>query len=87
MPNRIIRENILSSEPVCSLDWATEVFYRRLLSVVDDYPLQVDRVREADISRWMAICQKAGMIVLYQGVIGGKEFFNLLSWCMGQTYA
>lgn len=87
MPNRIIREAILSSDRVCQLDWPAEVFYRRLLSVVDDfgrfeavpsllrakcYPLQVDRVREADIIRWMTACQKAELIVLYQGVMAGK---------------
>jgi hypothetical protein len=87
VPNRIIREGILSSERVCSLGWPEEVFYRRLMSIVDDYgrfeasltllrakcyPLQVDRVREADIARWLTACQKAGLIVLYQGVIGGR---------------
>jgi hypothetical protein len=57
-----------------------EVFYRRLMSVVDDfgrfdgrpallrgrlYALQLDRVRESDISCWMAECQKVGLIALY----------------------
>ncbi len=80
MPNRIIRESILTSDRVDSLDSAAEVFYRRLLSKVDDYgrfdarpsilraalfPLRLDRVREADCSRWIAACEKAGLIVLY----------------------
>lgn len=80
MPNRIIRESILTSEPVDALNWQEEVFYRRLLSKVDDYgrfdarpsilrtslfPLRVDRVREADCTRWLAACQAAGLIVLY----------------------
>lgn len=80
MPSRIIREGILSSDRVDKLDAAAEVFYRRLLSKVDDYgrfdgrpgvlraglyPLRIDRVREADITRWMAACQKAGLVVLY----------------------
>lgn len=84
MPNRILRDGILSSERVNELDWPAEVFYRRLLSIVDDYgrleysekllraklyPLRVDAVREADISRWIAACVKAGLIVLYEGVI------------------
>ena len=57
MPVRLIRDGILSSEKVCSLTFAAEVFYRRLMSVVDDfgrytadnkllraalYPLQLD---------------------------------------------
>ena len=39
MPNRILREGILSSERVDKIadDPAYEVFYRRLFSVVDDY--------------------------------------------------
>lgn len=80
MPNRIVREAILTSDKVDALDAPTEVFYRRLLSKVDDYgrfdgrpsilrtalfPLRVDRVREADCTRWMAACQMAGLIALY----------------------
>ena len=79
MPNRIIREGILSSDRIDQLDAAAEVFYRRLMSKVDDhglfdarpamlraslYPLRVDRVREADIARWIAACEKAGVIAL-----------------------
>ena len=80
MPNRIIREGILSSDRIDQLDAPAEVFYRRLMSKVDDhglfdarpamlraslYPLRVDRVREADIARWIAACEKAGVIALY----------------------
>jgi hypothetical protein len=57
------------------------VFYRRLMSVVDDfgrfdgratvlrcrlYPLKIDTIREADITRWLAECEKAGLIALYE---------------------
>jgi len=80
MPSRIIREEILTSGRVDQLDPPTEVFYRRLLSKVDDhglydgrlafiraslYPLRLDRVREADCSRWLAAFEKAGLIALY----------------------
>lgn len=80
MPTRLLREAILDSERVCSLSFPAEVFYRRLMSVVDDfgrfdgrlsvlrsrlYPLQIEKVREADIERWIAECVKAGLIVLY----------------------
>ena len=76
----MLREGILTSDRVDQLDAAAEVFYRRLMSKVDDhglydarpsilrtslYPLRVDRVREADISRWIAACEKAGLIALY----------------------
>lgn len=80
MPNRIIREGIISSEAVCSLSWPAEVFYRRLLSVVDDfgrfsahqsmlraacYPLQLDKVGNADIAKWLGETQKAGLVSVY----------------------
>lgn len=91
MPNRIIRAGINSSDRVNQLDSAEEVFYRRLLNEVDDhgcfdarpailraslFSLRVDRVREADISRWIAACVKAGLIVLYEA--GGKSFLQVL---------
>jgi hypothetical protein len=91
MPNRIIREGILTSDRVDQLEPPAEVFYRRLLSKVDDhglydarpailrtslFPLRVDRVREADCSRWIAACEKAGLIALYQH--DGKPYLMVL---------
>lgn len=87
MPNRIIREEILTSERVNSLDHAAEVFFFRLMLKADDfgrytahpsllkaglYPLRLDAVREADITRWIATCEKAGLIALYEEQ--GKRF-------------
>jgi hypothetical protein len=37
MPNRVIRDGILDSRTVNSLTDSGEIFYRRLMSVVDDY--------------------------------------------------
>jgi hypothetical protein len=91
MPSRIIRDEILTSERVDLLDFAAEVFYRRLLNKVDDYglydarpsvlratlyPLRIDRVREADCSRWIAACEKAGLIALYHH--DGKPYLQVL---------
>lgn len=91
MPSRLVREDILTSERVDKLDAAAEVFYRRLLSKVDDYglydarpsilrsylfPLRVDRVREADLSRWIAACVKAGLLALYEH--DGRPFMQVL---------
>lgn len=91
MPSRLIREGILTSDRVNELDAAAEVFYRRLMSKVDDhglfdarpsvlrsslYPLRVDRVREADITRWIAACEKAGVIALY--VHDGKPYGQMV---------
>lgn len=92
MPSRIIREDILTSSRVDELDPPAEVFYRRLLSKCDDhglydarpailraslFPLRIDRVREADCSRWMAACQKAGLIVLYSH--DGRPYLQVLN--------
>lgn len=91
MPSRWIREGIITSERIEKLDAPAEVFYRRLLNKVDDFglfdarcsilrstlfPLRLDRVREADISRWMAACQKAGLIVLYEAA--GRSYLKVL---------
>lgn len=79
MPNRILREGILDSDRVNSLSYDSEVFYRRLMSVVDDHGRFDGRTsiikarlyalrpttRETDISRWIAECVKAGLIALY----------------------
>lgn len=87
MPSRLLREGILDSEAVAVLSFPGEVFYRRLMSVVDDfgrfdarpavlrsrlYPLQIDKVREADIERWIAECVKSGLIALYS--VSGKRY-------------
>lgn len=100
MPNRIIRESILSSEKVALLGWPEEVFYRRLQSVVDDYgryeanpqllrarcyPLQTDQVRAADISRWMAACQKSGLILCYE--VDRKQYLEVLNFGQQQRSA
>ncbi|MCW1885496.1 hypothetical protein OKA04_12220 [Luteolibacter flavescens] len=70
-----------------------EVFYRRLMSVVDDfgrfdarpailrsslYPLRIERVREADIVRSLASCQEAGLIRLYN--VDGKGYLTILDF-------
>lgn len=80
MPSRLLREGILDSEAVNALTFPAEVFYRRLMSVVDDYgrydgrpsvlraklyPLKVDKVRESDIERWVAECVTAGLVGTY----------------------
>ena len=90
MPSRILREGILTSERVDMLSPQCELFYRRLMSVVDDFgrfdgrpqmlrvscfPLRVDRVREADISRWLDELQTAGLIALY--AVNGKPYLEM----------
>lgn len=90
MPNRILREGILTSERVNSLSPNAELFYRRLQSVVDDfgrftgnltllrascYPLKLDSVKEDSISKHLAECVGARLIVLY--TVAGKAYLEL----------
>ena len=90
MPNRLLREGILTSDRVDQLDAAAEVFYRRLMSVVDDYgrfdarpsmlrvscfPLRVDKVREGEVKGWLNACAAAGLVALYE--VGGKPYLEL----------
>lgn len=92
MPNRIIRESLLESEPVNSLSIQAENFFFRLMLKADDfgrftahklllksalYPLRPD-VRESDISRCLAECKKAGVIALYQ--VSGKDYLVILKF-------
>ena len=92
MPNRSIREGILTSDKVDLLDAAAEVFYRRLISKVDDhglfdgrasilrtalYPLRVDRVSEKHIEQWLAACASAGLILRYQ--VASKPYVQMLA--------
>lgn len=91
MPNRIIREAILTSDRVNQLTWAEEVFYRRLMSVVDDhgrfdgrpeilrarlYPLQLQTVSTPDTSSWIAACERAGLVRSY--CVEGKPYIEIL---------
>lgn len=94
MPNRLIRDGILSSEAVCSLSWAEEVFYRRLMSVADDhgrfhaapkllraacYPQQIDKVSDADIGKWITACVTAGLVSVYPAQ-DGKRYIQILKF-------
>lgn len=94
MPNRILREGILSSERVAKLDWPEEVFYRRLHSVVDDfgrffatptlirsacYPLQIDKVSDFDIKCWLSATEKAGLVSIYLAE-DGKLYLQIIDF-------
>ncbi len=90
MPSRIIREGILTSERVNSLSERAELFYRRLMSVVDDYgrfsanltllrascyPLKLDCVKEDSIKKHLAEAEGAGLIDLY--TVAGKAYLEI----------
>lgn len=92
MPIRMLRD-WTNSEKVKNLSVHAERFFTRLIMKVDDYgcfyahtallkancfPLLLDAVREADISRWMAECQKAGLIVIYEAE--GKRYLQIVDF-------
>ena len=77
MPGRILREGILTSESVDQLSPGAELFYRRLMSAVDDYgrypkhpsllraalfPLRTDKITSDDITDWLNECERASLI-------------------------
>lgn len=80
MPSRIVREGILTSLAVDKLSCGGEVFYRRLLNVVDDFgryhgtpallraaafPLKIDGISDDNIRQWVAECVKTGLVTHY----------------------
>lgn len=94
MPNRILREGILTSERVARLGWPAEVFYRRLMSVVDDfgryyatpmllraacYPLHLDKVSDSDIGKWLAVCAEADLVRVYPAE-DGKRYLQMVDF-------
>jgi len=90
MPARIIRDGILTSERINALTERAELFYRRLMSVVDDYgrfpanlmllrascyPLKLDSVKEDSIKKHLAEAEGAGLVVLY--TVAGKAYLEM----------
>ena len=80
MPTRLIRQGILDSDRVNRLSIEAELFYRRLLSVVDDYgrfdarptmlrvncfPLRIDQMDNNQLVDWLIECVRQGLIRLY----------------------
>lgn len=90
MPDRIIRMGILTSEAVNTLTWPAETFYRRLMSVVDDYgrydgriailraalyPLKLETVSSSDIGKWIRECVEAALVRFY--CVESRDYLEL----------
>lgn len=82
-----------ASDKVNEISVHAERFFVRLIMKVDDYgcfyadtrmlkanlfPLLLDKIREADLLRWTAECQKAGLIVLYEAE--GKRYLQIVDF-------
>lgn len=94
MPTRVIRDGILTSERIAKLGWPEEVFYRRLMSVVDDhgrfyanpalllaycYPLHLKKVSDSDIEKWLTACVNAALVRVYSAS-DGKRYVEILDF-------
>ncbi len=94
MPTRMLRDGILTSPRIAKLGWAEEVFYRRLMSVVDDYgryyadpgmlraacyPRQLSKVADSDIGKWTRDLAKAGLVRVYPAS-DGESYLELLDF-------
>lgn len=88
----MIRDGWLESEAVNQLDAAGEVFFLRVCLRADDfgryhanptllksnlYPLS-ENVRSTDIPRWLAACEKAGLVRCYEA--DAKPFLEILKF-------
>ena len=91
MPTRILREGIITSETVNSLSPEAELFYRRLMSVADDYgryyahagilrascyPLQLENVSESDVKISLEECVNKGLLHTY----GDKKYVYIVNF-------
>lgn len=80
MPTRILREGIITSAQINQLSDRAELFYRRLMSVADDYgrfyshptilraqcyPLKLQNYSDEDVKQMLSECVAAGLILLY----------------------
>lgn len=94
MPNRILREGILTSPRMARLGWPEEVFYRRLHSVVDDfgryfadagllraacYPRQLNKVSDSDIGKWLTVLVEAALVRVYPAE-DGERYLEVLDF-------
>ena len=83
----------MTSFRVDKLSLGGEVFYRRLMSKVDDYgrydahpvllvsacfPTRVDTVKPKDVEKWLAECMAAELLHVYE--VNKKMYLQLIDW-------
>ncbi len=92
MPNRLIRENWLDSEPVSALSPEAERFLLRLTLCADDagrfdgrpailrsrlFPLRGD-IGEGQVGAWLEECVRAGLVIPY--AFEGRPLLQIADW-------
>jgi len=93
LPNRIVRDGILTSEAVCGIGPLAQLFYRCLHSVADDFgryyakpslllshcfPLRPEWATEEAIAEWVAECLGAGLINAYS--VNGINYLEIVKF-------
>ena len=93
MPNRILKESIVTSCEIDQLAPQEEVFFYRLLVVCDDFgrqdarpsvlrakcfPLRLDRVKDKDVQKWLQSLATVGLVELY--TVEGKQYVQVAKW-------
>lgn len=98
MPNRILKESILSSDQINELSWFEEVLFYRLIVSADDYgcmdgraaylksilfPLK-ENVTKQDIEKGIAKLVSTGLLIPYADKVSGNAYLFLPTWCKHQ---
>jgi hypothetical protein len=93
MPNRILKESICTSDNLTGLDFGAQLFFLRLTVQCDDfgrfdgrpailramcYPLELDRVSEAQIVTWLDGLESADLVQRY--ATDGKRYLQIITW-------
>lgn len=93
MPNRIIRDSILTSPTIAPLSAEEERHFYRLMLLADDYgclqlladvikgsayPLAGDKITRDDVERWTLCLAKNDIIHLYE--FGGRQYGHFVKW-------
>lgn len=99
MPTRILRDGILESDRFDSISPLSELFYRRLMSVVDDYgrftadiavlvsrcfPRRPSWADEEMVSLALAECGHAGLLSLYS--VSDKNYLEITNFGQRTRY-
>lgn len=92
MPNRIIRDGINTSARVRMLSGGAELFYRRLMTVVDDYgryhghpttlraaawPTDPDKATDVEVEQWLAELSGGDKPLVRLYVVEGARYVEL----------
>lgn len=97
MPNRILKETICTSCEIDNLSLGAERLFYRLIVQCDDFgrmdarlpiirakcfPLKLDKVKDADVKKWLKEISDAGLIKIY--TVDSKPYLYFVNWSKHQ---